>query len=162
MLKRVMVGAVALTAISGFAYAQSTATPPARTAPPAAATGTTSPAGTTMGMRTADSATLAVKYVTVKPSDVMSSKLIGINVYNNQNETLGEIEDLVIEDGHKITGVVISVGGFLGMGESYVAVDPSTIVLNQKDNTWRAFVDTSKDNLKSAPKFSYSKQRKAS
>lgn len=162
MLKRVMVGAVALAAISGVAYAQST-TPPARAqTPPAATTGTTSPAGTPMGMRTADSATLAIRYATVNPANVMSSKLVGINVYNNQNETLGEIADLVIEEGYKITGVVISVGGFLGMGESYVVVDPSTIVLNQKDSTWSAFVNTSKDNLKTAPKFSYSKQRKAS
>ena len=57
-------------------------------------------------------------------------------------------------------GVVVAVGGFLGMGESYVVLDPSTIVLNQKDGTWRAYVDTSKDNLKSAPKFTYSKMKK--
>ena len=100
---------------------------------------------------------MAVKFVTVQPADFMSSKLVGVNVYNNQNELLGEIEDLVIDNGKTITGVVVSVGGFLGMGESYVVLDPSTVVLNEKDGKWRAFVDTSKDNLKNAPKFKYTK-----
>ena len=107
----------------------------------------------------ADTATVAVKFVTVKPVDIMSSKLVGINVYNNQNESLGEIEDLVIDNGKTITGLVVSVGGFLGIGESYVVLDPSTVVLNQKDSAWKAYVDTSKDNLKNAPKFSYSKKK---
>jgi sporulation protein YlmC with PRC-barrel domain len=100
-----------------------------------------------------------VKFVTVKPADLMSSQLIGTNVYNNQNESLGEIEDLVVENGQTITGVVVSVGGFLGIGESYVVLDPSTIVLNERDGSWRAYVDTSKDNLKNAPKFNYTKAK---
>lgn len=108
-------------------------------------------------MRMADTATVAVRFVTVKPADIMSSKLVGITVYNKQNETLGEIQDLVIDNGKTISGLVVSVGGFLGLGESYVALDPSTVVLNNKDNTWKAYVDTSKDNLKNAPKFSYKK-----
>ena len=69
------------------------------------------------GMRMADTATVAVKFVTVQPADLMASKLIGTNVYNNQNESLGEIEDVVVQNGKSITGVVVSVGGFLGMGE---------------------------------------------
>ena len=75
---------------------------------------------------------------------------------------LGEIEDLVIDNGKTITSVVVSVGGFLGMGESYVVLDPSTVGLNQKDGKWRAFVDTSKDNLKNAPKFKYTKAQELS
>ena len=107
----------------------------------------------------ADSATLAVRFVAVKPADVMSTKIVGSDVYNNQSENLGTIEDLVIEDGRTVTGVVVSVGGFLGLGESYVVLDPSTVVLSQKDGNWKAFVDTSKDTLKSAPKFQYSKKK---
>jgi sporulation protein YlmC with PRC-barrel domain len=92
----------------------------------------------------------------------MSSRLVGMNLYNNQNESVGEIEDLVIDNGKTITGVVAGVGGFLGMGESYVVLDPASIVLNQKDGTWRALVDTNKDTLKNAPKFSYDKRKKSS
>jgi len=108
----------------------------------------------------ASSATVAIKFVTVKPADFMSSRLVGANVYNNQNETVGEIEDLVIDNGKTVSGLVVGVGGFLGMGESYVVLDPSTVVLNQQDGKWRAYVDTTKDNLKNAPKFTYTKMRR--
>jgi sporulation protein YlmC with PRC-barrel domain len=120
-----------------------------------AATTTAKSAETKNGLRMADSATVAVKFVTVKPAGLMSSRLIGANVYNNQQESLGEVADLVIDDGNTITGVVVSVGGFLGIGESYVVMDPSTIVLSEKDGTLRAYVDTSKETLESAPKFEY-------
>ena len=89
----------------------------------------------------------------------MSSKLVGTTVYNNQNEKLGEIQDLTIDNGKTLSGVVVSVGGFLGIGESYVLIDPSTIVVNNDNGTWKAFVDTSKDTLKSAPKFTYAKAK---
>ena len=111
------------------------------------------------GLRMANTATMAVRFVAVKPADFMTSKLVGTNVYNNQNESLGEIEDLVIDNGKTITGVVVSVGGFLGIGDSYVVLDPSTVVLNEKNGNWRAYVDTTKDNLKNAPKFKYTKKQ---
>ncbi len=112
-----------------------------------------------MGLRMANSATVAVKFVTVQPAGIMSSNLIGVDVYNNQQESLGEVTDLVIDDGKTVTGVIVSVGGFLGLGESYVVVDPSTIVLNKKDGEMRAYVDTSKESLQSAPKFEYPKDK---
>ena len=156
MPKRLMITAIALSTVSGIVLAQTNTPPlPTTTAP---MPGTTAPA-TTMGMRTADTATLAVRFVTMKPADFMASRLIGTNVYNNQNDKLGEIEDLVVENGKSIAGVVVSVGGFLGMGESYVVLDPSTVVLNPKDGTWRAYVDTSKETLKNAPKFTYTKKK---
>ncbi|QEE42992.1 PRC-barrel domain containing protein [Methylobacterium sp. WL64] len=111
------------------------------------------------GMTMADTATVKLKYVTVKPADVMSSKLIGTTVYNNKNETVGEIEDLAIENGKTLTGVVVSVGGFLGIGESYVVLDPATLAISEKDGTWAVHADTDKDTLKNAPKFTYSKKK---
>ena len=95
----------------------------------------------------------------MKSADTLSSRLVGTNLYNLQNESLGEIEDLVIENGKTVSGIVVGVGGFLGMGERYVAVDPSTVTLRRDGNNMRATVDTSKDNLKNAPTFEYSKRR---
>ncbi len=116
-------------------------------------------ADSSMGLRVANTATLAVKYVTVSPADFMTSNLLGATVYNNQKESVGEVEDLVIDSGQKVTGVVVSVGGFLGMGQSYVVLDPSTIVINQQDGDWVAYVDTTKETLKNAPKFTYPKSK---
>ena len=50
------------------------------------------------------------------------SKLIGLNVYNNNNEKIGDINELITEASGKIDVVVIGVGGFLGIGERNVAV----------------------------------------
>ncbi|MGJ5178406.1 PRC-barrel domain-containing protein [Bradyrhizobium oligotrophicum] len=51
-----------------------------------------------------------------------SSKLVGVKVYNNNNENVGSIDDLLVDKTGAIKGVVIGVGGFLGMGEHLVAV----------------------------------------
>jgi sporulation protein YlmC with PRC-barrel domain len=51
-----------------------------------------------------------------------SSKLVGIDVYNEANEKIGNIEDLILDKSGKVEDVVLGVGGFLGMGEHYVAV----------------------------------------
>jgi len=52
-----------------------------------------------------------------------ASKLIGVNVYNDQNDKLGSISELLIDKSGKVDGVVIGVGGFLGMGEHDIKVD---------------------------------------
>jgi sporulation protein YlmC with PRC-barrel domain len=51
-----------------------------------------------------------------------SSKLVGLNVYNDKKESLGDINELLTDSQGKITQVVLGVGGFLGVGERYVAV----------------------------------------
>jgi sporulation protein YlmC with PRC-barrel domain len=51
-----------------------------------------------------------------------ASKLAGVNVYNNNNEKIGDINDVIIDQSGKVATVVLGVGGFLGMGEHYVAV----------------------------------------
>src|SRR3984957_12276673 len=51
-----------------------------------------------------------------------SSKLIGLDVYNDANQKIGAIEELIVDKSSKVENVVLGVGGFLGMGEHYVAV----------------------------------------
>jgi sporulation protein YlmC with PRC-barrel domain len=62
-------------------------------------------------------------------ADVMwrSSKLIGLNVYNDQNEKLGDISEVLVDKSGKVDGVVIGVGGFLGMGQHDIKVDMSKL-----------------------------------
>ena len=50
------------------------------------------------------------------------SKLVGLSVYNESNESLGSINDLLMDKSGNIKGVVIGVGGFLGVGEHLVAL----------------------------------------
>ena len=51
-----------------------------------------------------------------------ASKVVGLNVYNEQNENVGSINDLLMDKSGNVKAAVISVGGFLGMGSRYVAI----------------------------------------
>jgi sporulation protein YlmC with PRC-barrel domain len=51
-----------------------------------------------------------------------ASKLAGVSVYNDSNEKIGDINDVILDKSGKATNVILGVGGFLGMGEHYVAV----------------------------------------
>jgi sporulation protein YlmC with PRC-barrel domain len=51
-----------------------------------------------------------------------ASKLVGVNVYNDANEKIGDINDVILDKSGKVENVVLGVGGFLGMGEHYVTV----------------------------------------
>ncbi|KRQ92334.1 PRC-barrel domain-containing protein [Bradyrhizobium valentinum] len=51
-----------------------------------------------------------------------ASKLMGLDVYNDANEKLGEVNELILDKNGKVSAVVIGVGGFLGMGEHDIAV----------------------------------------
>ena len=51
-----------------------------------------------------------------------ASKLIGLNVYNPQNEKIGDINEILLAPAGQVAGVIVGVGGFLGMGEHDVLV----------------------------------------
>jgi sporulation protein YlmC with PRC-barrel domain len=51
-----------------------------------------------------------------------ASKVVGLSVYNDNNESLGSINDLLTDKTGNIKAVVVGVGGFLGVGEHLVAI----------------------------------------
>jgi sporulation protein YlmC with PRC-barrel domain len=63
----------------------------------------------------------------MKPGQWRASKLHDINVYNNNNEKIGEIDDILLDQSGKADVVVIEVGGFLGLGKHTVAMPYSQI-----------------------------------
>jgi sporulation protein YlmC with PRC-barrel domain len=109
--------------------------------------------GTTTGAAPADA-----KFSTVSKDEMFSSKLKGLNVYNQKEESIGEISDLAIKN-DKVEALILSVGGFLGMGEHYVAVSPSSVNVryDTKNSKWLANMNTTKEALKVAPEFKYPK-----
>jgi sporulation protein YlmC with PRC-barrel domain len=56
-----------------------------------------------------------------------ASKLVGVNVYNDQDEKLGSISEILLDKSGKVEGVVIGVGGFLGMGAHDIKVEMSKL-----------------------------------
>jgi hypothetical protein len=51
-----------------------------------------------------------------------TSKVVGLNVYNDKDENVGAIDELLMDKSGNVKAAVLSVGGFLGMGSHYVAV----------------------------------------
>ena len=51
-----------------------------------------------------------------------ASKMIGLNIYNDDNEKIGDITELIVDRSGKLEAIVVGAGGFLGLGERDVAV----------------------------------------
>ena len=131
----------------------------ASTSSPSSA-GTTSGASsttTTSGAKSADTSTPAPPASAVIPaqeqSQLTADNLIGLDVRNPQDEKVGEIEDLVLDSDMKVVGVVVSVGGFLGMGKHDVALTRDQVEIGMKENERVATVSMTKEQLKAAPEF---------
>ena len=83
---------------------------------------------------------------------VSSEDIIGVEVRNPQNEKLGKIEELMLDkiDGHVIY-VVLSFGGFLGMGDKLFPMPWSMFSYDTANNCFTIAVD--KEMLKKSPGF---------
>jgi hypothetical protein len=95
-------------------------------------------------------------FTSLPAKDELSSKAVGLDVYTNANQNIGAIKD-VAYNGESVNGYVIGVGGFLGIGDHYVAIRPSAVELSYdaKDKKWHASMDANADQLKAAPEFKY-------
>ena len=103
--KYLSAAAIGVTLISGAAAAQTS--PPASASPPPASAGAQS---------------WSHWMARERPGQWRASKLTGLNVYNGNNQKIGDINELIVDHDGKIDAVIIGVGGFLGMGEHDVAV----------------------------------------
>ena len=79
---------------------------------------------------------------------------------NEANESIGDVNDVIIEPDGKVASVIIGVGGFLGMGEKDVALafDQLAIGMN-KDNDLVVKTSATKEMLQSAPQYMKSGKR---
>jgi hypothetical protein len=97
--------------------------------------------------------------VMTQMGDARASKVIGSSVYNDHDEKVGSVDDLLIgKDGRM--NAVLSVGGFLGMGTKYVEVPYSDLTFGntQRDSDNRVVLKgATKESLKTQPSFSYYK-----
>lgn len=87
-------------------------------------------------------------------STILSNDLVGSSVYAPNDEVVGDINDMIIDLGGTVEGVVIGVGGFLGIGEKDVAVKMSAIsVTPMEDGNVRLVLNSTKQDLETAPAF---------
>jgi sporulation protein YlmC with PRC-barrel domain len=133
-------------------FAQTSPAAPATPAAPAA-TAPMDPAAKPADAAAATSGS----YITQQAANQLSANdYIGKAVYNANNESIGDVNDLIFEDKGRIVAAVIGVGGFLGIGEKDVAVPVEKIAMTrdaQNNNQVRLTTTETADALKSAPEF---------
>jgi hypothetical protein len=81
-----------------------------------------------------------------------SSKMVGSSVSNENNETVGTIDDLIITPGGQAPYAILSVGGFLGLGTKYVALPFTSLKIVDKKVV---LPGGTKDALQGLPDFKY-------
>jgi hypothetical protein len=81
-----------------------------------------------------------------------ASKINGAAVYNRNKDKIGTIDDLIVSPTDRAPYVILSVGGFLGMGTRLVAVPFSS--LQVVDKQFR-LPDATRESLNALPEFKY-------
>jgi sporulation protein YlmC with PRC-barrel domain len=105
----------------------------------------------------AQPASAPAQIMTAPPAGSTISNFYKQNVYDPQDNKIGSIDDMLLDNDGRVTAVLIGVGGFLGMGEKDVAVAFNSLQATQKDNAWHLTLNTTKDALKNAPGLTYDK-----
>ena len=137
-----LAGAMALAAIP--ALAQTTSPSPT---PPANAPGSAGSPGSTV--------TTVDKTSKMHSSDhYRASALIGSNVLNSANESIGDINDLIVTEDGKIDRVIVGVGGFLGIGEKNVALPFNELTFARDNNNASVVMSkVTKETLQAMPEW---------
>jgi sporulation protein YlmC with PRC-barrel domain len=92
---------------------------------------------------------------------VSGNALIGCKVFNANKETVGSIEDIYIDPRGAIDTVIVSVGGFLGVGDKHVAVKWSDLKYGRDGKSLQLTPDWTKDSLKAMPDYKYERRKPA-
>jgi sporulation protein YlmC with PRC-barrel domain len=81
------------------------------------------------------------------------------NVYDPSDAKIGEISDVLVSKNGNVEAFIVSVGGFLGIGQKDVAVPFSAVHATEKNGTWYLTMNATKDALKQARGYSYDKAK---
>jgi len=88
------------------------------------------------------------------------SQIIGSRVYNDANESIGEVDDVLLMQGSAAPMAVIQIGGFLGIGGRMVSIPLTDLAWNQERERW-VLRSATKEQLQQRPEFQYSQLRRS-
>jgi sporulation protein YlmC with PRC-barrel domain len=135
MLTKITILAAIVVATSGYAQAQQSQTTGVAPAEPV----------TTLRSLSPDASTVTNWYKQ--------------NVYDPSEQIIGEISDVLVDKDGKISAFIVSVGGFLGMGEKHVAVPFNAVHGTQRNGKWWLTMNATKDTLKNAAGYRYDRTK---
>ena len=110
----------------------------------------------------ASAAQNSTQLITTLPDEALPiSDYYNQNVYDVRDTKIGEVNDLLVDNGSKLNAVILGVGGFLGVGEKNVAVAFPSLKLAEKDGKRYLVLNTTKEALESAPGYTYDRSKSA-
>jgi PRC-barrel domain len=145
MLKRLMMTTAAAALVAGSALAQSPA-PETPKAPPMQKSETMPAPGAT-GSR---------QFITMQSADQwLATKFKGTDVIGSNNEKIGDVADLLMDQHGRIVAYIVGVGGFLGIGQKDVALAPAAFQVQPATERehLKLRLAMTRDELKNAPEF---------
>lgn len=162
---RSLVTLAALLALgTGGAFAQTGAPPPGGSgaaAPTAPAAATQDHASASSGAGT--SAAGDSRFLTQqKSTQTLATSIIGMSIRNSSSpdaKDIGKVTDLILNKDHKLDGIVVGVGGFLGIGQKDVGI-PWSRVQEIVPAAKTAVVKVTKQELEKAPSFTTTEEKK--
>jgi sporulation protein YlmC with PRC-barrel domain len=143
MLNKFAIVTAVAAVVAGTAYAQTPSTNP--------------PAQTTTGVGTPAQVQVLTSLPTTSTTTI--ANFYKQNVYDPSEKKIGEISDVLVDNDGKIDGFIVSVGGFLGLGEKDVAVPFSAVQASQRNGSWWLSMNATADQLKNAPGFKYDRAK---
>lgn len=95
------------------------------------------------------------KFVDTQTSgQLLASDVMGMNVVGSNNDNIGSVSDLLMDEQGNIVAAVVGVGGFLGIGQKNVALSFDTLQISTAENgDPQARITLTKEELESAPEF---------
>ena len=110
-----------------------------------------------LGAQVAGSTTLGITVEELKAVAIgwsAKKKILGKDVYNDKNEKIGVVDDLIITPDRSLSYAIIGAGGFLGIGKHDVAIPVGQF---KEDKGKIVLAGATKEALKAMPKFEYAK-----
>jgi hypothetical protein len=138
MLKRLMMSTAAAALVVSTAVAQTPApTQKSESMPAPGATGSR-------------------QFITQQSSDQwLATRFKGTDVIGSNNERIGDVTDMLIDQQGRVVAYIVGVGGFLGIGQKDVALSPNAFQVQpatDRDET-KLKLSMTRDELKNAPEF---------
>lgn len=102
----------------------------------------------------------AAQFQTSVPTDVLTiSNFYDQDVYDNQNNKIGDVNDILVDKDGRVSAVILGVGGLLGVGEKDVAVPFNALKVAEKDGDRYLVINTTKEALEKAPGYTYDRTK---
>ncbi len=91
---------------------------------------------------------------------ILANDLIGLTVYSATEESVGDINDIIVKLDGTVEGVVVGVGGFLGIGEKEVAIELDKIdLVSLEGGGTRLILSATREDLEAAPAFKTAREQ---